>query len=58
MRGCLAENSHVFLWKLPGKRAPDDVCWGGWLRGHVIFGKSVSITLQTVGDALALVHLV
>lgn len=30
MRGCLAENSHVFLWKLPGRRAPDDVLLG-WM---------------------------
>jgi hypothetical protein len=33
------------------------LCWRGRFRGHVMFGKSVSITQQTVDDALAWVHL-
>jgi hypothetical protein len=31
--------------------------WSGCLRGHVMFGKSVSTTQQTVDDTLALVCL-
>jgi hypothetical protein len=28
-------------------------CWSGCLRGHVMFGKSISVTQQTVDNALA-----
>lgn len=31
--------------------------WSRSLRGHVIFGKNISITQQTVDNALALVSL-
>ena len=45
----------IFFWKLSGGRACDVL--QEYLRGHVMFGESVSITQQTVDDAVALVFL-
>jgi hypothetical protein len=53
MRDVLLE---VCFWKLLVK-GHIMFCWRRCLRGQVMFGKSVSITQQTMDNALALVHL-
>jgi hypothetical protein len=67
MKGCLDEADkweNVLLrtdtWCFSGSclmRGHAMFCWCGHLRGHVMFGKSISITQQTVDNPLALVHL-
>lgn len=52
MGGCFPENRHmVFFWKLPGKTACD-IWLEQTLRGHVMFGKDLSITRETVDNAV------
>ena len=46
----------VFFWKLSGERHVI-FCGSGHLTGLVMFGKRISLSQQTVDDALALVHL-
>ena len=49
MGGCFAENRRVvFIWKLTGEKTCTALL-EGTLGGQVMFGKSVSITQQTVG---------
>jgi hypothetical protein len=47
----------VLFCRLTGKRGYVKICWSGHLRGHVIFGKGISITQQTVDNTLAMVCL-
>ena len=58
VRGRFAEKD---IWCLSGhclvKKGHVMFCWSRSLRGHVIFGKNISITQQTVDNALALVSL-
>ena len=46
----------VVFWELSGKRSCD-ILLVLILESHMMFGKSISITQQTVDDALALVRL-
>ena len=68
LRGCFVEADmwedalqRIDIWCLSGrclvKKGHVMFCWSRSLRGHMIFGKNLSITQQTVDNALALVSL-
>ena len=57
MRECFTETRDVYFSESSLVKGHVMFCWSGRLRGHVMFGKSVSMTQQTVDNALAWVHL-
>jgi len=58
MRGCSPENRHmVFLSGSCLVKEHVVFSWSSYLRGHVTFRKSISITQQTMDNAVPLVCL-